>query len=180
MALRLAIAFLLALALLPARAAEPPANLEYRVKAAFLLNFTRFVEWPANALAGSGTLTICVLGSDPFGSILDETVRGKSVNSRALAVRRIDQLAGNADCRVLFVSSMEPERLRQAIVAAREQAVLTVSDAPEFADAGGMIQFLIVNDRVRFIVNRRSTDQAHLTLSSKLLSVAQTVVGTGG
>ena len=152
--------------------------LEYRVKAAFLFNFTKFVEWPAGAFVNATTpLTICVLGNDPFGAVLDETVRDKQVNNRSLAVRRISQVAETRDCRILFISNSERQQLSDITRSIQGLPVLTVGEAPEFTDAHGMIRFLIVDGKVRFIVNRRATEQAQLALSSKLLSVAQDVVG---
>lgn len=169
---------LLAAALyMPAALSAENEALEYRVKAAFLFNFTKFVEWPATAFPNASTpLTICVLGNDPFGTMLDETVRGKNVNNRMLVVRRIAQVADSRDCRVLFISDSERLRLRDITRALQDQPILTIGETQDFTDARGMIRFVIVNGKVRFIVNRGATEQAHLALSSKLLSVAEAVV----
>jgi len=95
-------ALIVALAVPPARAQEPP--LEYQVKAAYLYNFVKFVEWPAGA--ADGTLTICTAGRNPFGSALDDIVRGESIDGRAIAARVV--AAPQAGCHVLFVPRDAP------------------------------------------------------------------------
>jgi hypothetical protein len=157
-------------------------SLEQRVKAAFLFNFTRFVDWPPEAFATADTaLDICVLADDPIASTVDETVRGKSANSRPLSVRRVQPGADLRGCKILYLNGLEPGRVRELVGALRGQSVLTVGDTPGFLDAGGMIRFLIVDGKVRFEINRGAAEGARLALSSQLLSVAHAVVrGSGG
>lgn len=170
-----------ALLLFAQSALAETGGLESRVKAAFLYNFTKFVDWPAGTFATADSpITVCILGADPFGEILDSTISGKVVNNRQLQPRRIGQLEDIRGCRILYVSSSERSRLREVLASAKSLSILTVGEAPEFIDTGGMIRFLIVDDKVRFDINATAAEQARLNLSSKLLGVAHTVVGGPG
>jgi hypothetical protein len=149
---------------------------EYQVEAAYLYNFGRFVEWPANAAATEGSsFTICVLGDDPFGQALDATLVGETIGNQKVTARRISSLQTGADCRILFISSSEANRLNKIIEALDKNAVLTVSDIPQFSQRQGMIQFVLEENRIRFEVNLTATQRAGLALSSELLKVATAV-----
>jgi len=153
-------------------AAEAPQ--EHQVKAAFLLNFTKFVEWPATAFADDRSpLTICILGDDPFGPTLDHIVKGEEVNGRSIAVERIRRPPRPQACHVLFIPKTEKEVRR--ILSAAGPGVLTVGEGDGFLRDGGMVAFVIENRRVRFDIRRGPAGAAMLTVSSKLLSVARTV-----
>ncbi len=157
------------------RTQQPKPN-EYQVKAAYLYNFGRFVQWPAKGAANNdSTFTICVLGQDPFGPVLDSTLAGESIEGRPVVTRRLSKPQEAADCRILFINSTEQKHLREILVALDSEAVLTVSDMPDFSRRGGMIQFVLEGERVRFEVNLASAENARLTLSSELLKVATTV-----
>ena len=148
--------------------------LEYEVKAAFLLNFTKFIEWPQGVFAASDSpFTICILGKDPFGQALDQIVAGESVNGRKLEVRRIGQAPEPQACQVVFVASGEKE-VRRTLSGLRN-GVLTVGEGENFMREGGMIAFVIENRRVRFDIDQSAAERAGLRLSSKLLSVARSV-----
>jgi hypothetical protein len=147
---------------------------EYEVKAAYLYQFGRFVRWPSS---GGGDFPICILGYDPFGPILDSTVGGETVDGKRLSVRRVSSASQAADCRILFISSSEQHRLSSILAALSRKPVLTVSDLPDFCDHGGMIQFVLEGERVRFAVNRAAAERANLTFSSDLLRVAMLVKG---
>ncbi len=150
------------------------AALEYEVKAAFLLNFTKFIEWPANAFAAPDSpFTICILGKDPFGRALDQIVEGESIAGRKLMVRRISQDPEPQTCQVVFISNGEKEVRR--ILSGLMNGVLTIGEGENFIRAGGMIAFAIENRRVRFDINQTAAESAGLKLSSKLLTVARTV-----
>ncbi len=152
-------------------------NLEYRVKAAFLYNFTRFVEWPPNAYASADApLEICIIGNDPFGRQLDQTVEGKSSNGHPLTIRRIRQSSDADSCKLLFISTSEQPRARDVIYALRGKPVLTVGDNSDFISHGAIVSFLLVDGKVRFTINQGAAEQARLTISSKLLGVAHSVV----
>jgi hypothetical protein len=149
---------------------------EYQVKAAYLYNFGRFVEWPAKlTTANTGSFTICVLGDDPFGPALDTTLAGEMIGNQKVAARRISSLQESVDCQILFISLSEAKRLNRIIEALGNSAVLTVSDIPQFSQRRGMIQLVMEGNRIRFEVNLAATQRAGLTLSSELLKVATAV-----
>jgi len=155
--------------------AEQKPN-EYQVEAVYLYNFGRFVEWPSRvAPTKSDVFTICVLGEDPFGRTLDATFAGATIENRSVVARRISSPNESADCQILFLSSSEASRLSKIIESLNKTAVLTVSDMPQFSQRGGMIQFVLEGNRVRFEVNLNATQKAGLTLSSELLKVATAV-----
>jgi hypothetical protein len=142
---------------------------EYQVKAAFLYNFVKFVEWPSLPAAEVG---ICVIGKDPFGESLDRVVEGKSLDGRRFAVRRIVEIADARGCHVLFVGRSESKRAAEIAAAARGLGALTVSDIEGFAGHGGMIALLVADHRVRFQINAANAAGAGLKISSKLLQLA--------
>lgn len=149
---------------------------EYKVEAAYLYNFGRFVEWPAkSATAQTSSFTICVLGEDPFGQALDATLAGEAIGNQRVIARRISSPQMSADCQILFISSSEANRLNKIIEALDKNAILTVSDIPQFSQHRGMIQFVLEENRIRFEVNLTATQRAGLTLSSDLLKVATVV-----
>jgi hypothetical protein len=149
---------------------------EYQVKAAFLFNFTQFVEWPADAFNAVGSpLIIGVLGQDPFGNFLDETVRGESVNNRGLQVRRFSRVEDVDNCQVLFISNSETARLPQILDKLKGKSILTVGEADDFARRGGIIRFAMVANKIRLHINVEAAKEASLTISSKLLRPAEIV-----
>lgn len=149
---------------------------DYQVKAAYLYNFGRFVEWPANIAAAKGdAFTVCVLGQDPFGKTLDAILAGETIGGKSVIARRISTPEESAHCQILFMSAVEGNRVDKILETLDKEAVLTVSDMPEFSQHGGMIQFVLEGKRVRFEVNLAATQHAGLTLSSELLKVATTV-----
>jgi hypothetical protein len=170
------VAVLLALAAGPGRAQAPPAPTEYQLKAVFLFNFSQFVDWPAAAFADDNSpLVIGVLGRDPFGAMLDEIVRGETVNGRPLAVRRYESIAQLDACHILFIDRSQVEQLGAIIAALKGRSVLTVGDFEGFARGGGIIRFVTVGNKIRLKVNLVAAQQAKLTISSKLLRPAQIV-----
>ena len=149
---------------------------EYEVKAAYLYNFSRFVEWPAKVTqAQSDSFTICVLGQNPFGSALVATVANETITGQSVIAKQIPAAPDAVNCRVLFISSSEEGQLKQILASLGSASVLTVSDLPQFTDRGGMVQFLLENGKVRFEVNLAPAQRAGLTLSSELLKVAVNV-----
>jgi len=156
--------------------AQQPKPSEYQVKATYLYNFARFVKWPETLPAGKGdSFSVCVLGQDPFGPILDSTLAGEALDGKPVVLRRITKPQNAGDCRILFISSAEEKHLKEILTALDESGVLTVSDMPGFTRRGGMIQFVLEGDRVRFEINLASTENARLVLSSELLKVAAAV-----
>jgi hypothetical protein len=156
--------------------AQQPKPSEYQVKATYLYNFGRFVKWPDTVPAGKGdTFSVCVLGLDPFGSILDSTLSGEALDGKPVLLRRISKPQDAGECRILFISSTEEKHLKEILTALDESGVLTVSDMPGFTRRGGMIQFVLEGDRIRFEINLTSAESAKLVLSSELLKVAANV-----
>ena len=155
-----------------------PKPTEYDVKAAYLFNFGKFVKWPA-ANDTHDNFPICVLGQDHFGQALDKTVAGEKINRLPVTVRRVMSADEATGCRVVFVDGSEERRLTTVLPILNRAGVLTVSDMAGFVDRGGMIQFQLVDDRVRFEVNLDAAEHAGLSLSSDLLKVA-TKVRRGG
>jgi uncharacterized protein DUF4154 len=157
-------------------AAQKNKPQEYEVKATYLYNFGRFVEWPASGNT-SDKFAICVLGQDPFGSYLDAVVAGEAINNRKLIARRVATARDAIPCQILFISDSESAHLKEILAALEKTTVLTVSDVPNFTVVGGMIQFVVVDQRVRFSVNLTAAGKAGLALSSQLLKVAVEVRG---
>lgn len=151
------------------RSASQPS--EYEVKAAFLLNFTKFIEWPRNTNSMESPFTICILGEDPFGTSLDQIVEGEQVAQRRLAVRRIRAVSNS--CEVLFIG--KSERSIAQILAEIPSGVLTVGESDDFIRQGGMIAFAVENRRVRFDIDERAAARGGLKISSKLLNVARSM-----
>ena len=148
---------------------------EYEIKAAFLYNFVKFVEWPNEALPEtSDTITVCVLGDDPAGEAL-ESINGKTVKARRLAVRRLQPIKGIESCHVLFMSSSQESRVPQVMQNLHGSSVLTVGEMERFIPAGGIINFVIERNKVRFEISPSGAERARLKLSSQLLSLARVV-----
>jgi hypothetical protein len=142
---------------------------EYQVKAVFLFNFAKFVDWPPSAFPNASTpLVIGVLGRDPFGSYLDDTVRGERVNSRQLIVQQYRQLSEIKTCHILFISRSESDRLDQIVASLRYRKILVVTDA-DGGKGGVIIRFINEGNRIRFKIDVEAAKAANLTISSKLL-----------
>ena len=157
----------------PAQAAPPP---EYQLKAVFLFNFAEFVDWPPQAFPEAQTpLVIGVLGEDPFGGYLDETVRGEKVKGRPLTVQRYRQVHEIKTCHLLFISRSEANRVEQIVAGLKDRNILTVADAEGFARRGVMIRFVTEKNKIRLRINLEAAKAAHLTISSKLLRPADIV-----
>lgn len=155
--------------------AQKPKAGEYDVKAVYLYSFGKFVRWPPETLAKSDSFPVCVLGHDPFGPALDAALAGAAVDGKGAEARRISKPQEALDCRILFVSSSEASRLKDILAALDKANILTVSDIPQFSELGGMIQFVLDGNKIRFEVNLAAAENAGLTLSSELLKVATAV-----
>ena len=178
----------MAVGLLAARSADDgpiDATKAIKVKAAFLLNFVRFTQWPDSAFASpQSPLVVAVVGDDPFGEILEKTFEGKNVGDRKVEIRRFpasarptrDQLRA---CHLLFVASSESTRLKDHLAAVDGAPTLTVSDLPGFTAAGGMIDLILADGKVSFQINRKAAEAAMLKLSAKLLQLGKVVEAKG-
>jgi len=156
--------------------AQAAVSREYEIKAIFLYNFAQFVDWPPGAFQDEhAPVVIGVLGEDPFGTSLDQAVRGETVNGRPLVVRRFSRIEDVATCHMLFVSRSETARLDRIMSALRGRNVLTVGDTEEFSLRAGMIRFVMENNKVRLRINVDAARAADLAISSKLLRPAEIV-----
>jgi len=154
---------------------------EYQLKAAFLFNFAKFVDWPPDSFASpQAPFLICIVGNDPFGGAIDSTLRGQSIRGRAVAVQRVQDVSQLRHCQMAFVSSSERRQLQEILQNIQGASVLLVGESPGFAAAGGAIQFGMKDDRVRFSINPDAAARAGLRVSSKLLSLATIVHDAGG
>jgi len=155
----------------PAISGVPGASsTEYRIKAAFLYNFTSFVNWPEGTTGESG-FTLCILGQDPFGTLLDN-LAGKLVNNTPLIIKRIGRSEHLGQCRLLFIGETSTQQLRKTLSLLHDTPVLTVSDTTGFTELGGMIEFRVIANKVRFAINNKAAESAGLSISSKLLNLA--------
>ncbi len=156
--------------------ADSRSEREYQIKAAFLYNFTKFVEWPADRFADdSAPIILCDFGKDPFGATLEDTVTGKTVKGRHIDIRRIGNIDDLDACHVLFVGLSERERLRQIIASSHRASVLTVGDMDDFVEFGGVINLIKRANKIQFEINLVAAKQARLKLDLKLVTLASSV-----
>jgi hypothetical protein len=161
-----------ALSLLSSRAGANELS-EYQLKAAFMMNFANFTEWPVHSFPdGLAPVLVGVVGDDPFGRDLDNTVKGKSLEGHPMTVKRVDWRADLKAFHILFISASEQRRLPDILRKLESSSVLTVSDIDGFCVAGGMIAFVVENNRVHFEINADLAQRRGLKVSSKLLSLA--------
>lgn len=174
--LRATVVVWLGLLLLPMTArAQEGRELEYEVKAAFLLKFAMFVQWPTNTLAANPQvpLVVGILGEDPFGAKFDQAVKTEKVNGRPIEVRRARRAAELLDCQVVFICASEAPRFAELVAAFQARPILTVADEAGFAAHGGMIGFFKEGGKVRFEINPPALERVGLKASSKLLQVGR-------
>jgi hypothetical protein len=167
---------LLALGAGSASAAAQGAATEYEVKAAFLYNFAKFVEWPGSTFESpTDPLVLCVFGDDPFGESLDSVVQGEKVGGRRLVVYRTRETSQLRGCHVVFLSQKARERYPGVLDSLSGTSVLTVGEGEGFLTQGGVIRFVLEENRVRFEINRDAAERNRLKLSSQLLRLARAV-----
>jgi len=156
--------------------AEEPQPSEYQLKAVFLYNFAKFVEWPAEAFPRTNApFIIGVLGQSPLGEELERTVRNKTLNGHPFVIKYLKGISDMSGCHVLFVSPSERRRMSEILRIASQGSILTVSETDRFLQSGGMIRFFMEGNKVRFDINDEAAKSANLRISSKLLSVARRV-----
>jgi hypothetical protein len=152
---------------------------EYLIKAGFIYNFAKLVQWPTTAFSQPDSpIVIGILGDDPFGATLDRIVADKKINGRALVVRRLKwsrDFKDVKDCNILFVSSSEKEHIDTVVEMMKLLPILTIGDVPGFARRGGIMNFTLEDNKVRFEVNVEAAKHADLTISSRLLTLARIV-----
>jgi hypothetical protein len=152
---------------------------EYELKAAFIYNFAKYVHWPeASTSETRKPIAIGVIGKDPFGQALDDAMRGRSLEGRAVVVRRFSRVEEVADCDILFISSSEKNNLPRILEVLHKAPVLTIGDMNRFAERGGMINLTTEEARVRFEINVEAAERAGLKPGSQLLRLARIVGGS--
>lgn len=177
----LLLAFFLATFAFRAGAVAAPPAPEYQLKAVFLYNFAQFVNWPPEAFERTDApLVIGIVGDDPFGSFLDDLVRGEKIGERPIAIRRFARGEPITACHILFISPSEAGNFEKIIAQLKGRSILSVSDIPSFSRRGGMIRFVNESGKIRMRVNLKAAKSAGLELSSKLLRPATIVNSDGG
>ena len=157
-------------------AADSPASKEYQIKAAFIYNFTKFVDWPAAAFPDKTTpIAIGVLGTNPFGSELNAAVEGRHVNGREIIVRAVNTEAEISAVHVLYISPSESARAPELLRSLRSKPILTVGEKDSFSRDGGVISFLLEGDKVRFSINMDAAEAARIKVSAQLQKLAISV-----
>jgi len=165
-----------ATALLQPAAARAEATPEYKIKAVYLFNIVRFVKWPTNAFsAPDSPLVIGILGDNPFGNELQKLMDGKLVGRRAIVVKHAATAADAKACHAVFIPASEQANLLLHLATLRNAPVLTIGESAEFLDDGGMIEFFVEQQKVRFNINQAQADTEGVQLDSQLLNRANTV-----
>jgi hypothetical protein len=162
-----------------AQVSDPSDSSEYLIKAGFIYNFAKFVEWPSTAFTeAESPIVIGVIGVDPFGSLIDRIVEDKKIGSHGFVVKRFKwgkDLKELKDCKILFISPSERAHIDEILQQVKGLPILTVGETPGFAERGGMIRFTLEDNRVRFEVNVEAARQADLNISSRLLTLAKII-----
>jgi hypothetical protein len=162
-----------------AQAGDGSDSSEYLIKAGFIYNFAKFVEWPTAAFSQPDSpIVIGVLGTDPFGNVLDRIVEDKKIGPRGFVVKRLKwgkDLKDLKDCKIVFVSASERVHIDEILQSVKGLPILTVGETPGFAERGGVIRFTLEDNRVRFEVNVDAAHQADLNISSRLLTLAKII-----
>jgi hypothetical protein len=158
--------------------AAQTANEEYRVKAAFIFHFAQLVDWPPDGQTGAeNSLFLCTLGEDPFQGTLEDTVAGKAVGNRVIRIRHLREPQDMQACQILFLGRDQSKRIPMLVADLHNAPILTVGETAGFLDAGGMIRFLLEENKVRFDINLDAAESARLKIGSRLLTLAEHVVG---
>lgn len=148
--------------------------LEYQVKAAYILNFTKFIDWQPEAFSQPDSpIEICILGGNPFRKALDQTVAGETVHGRKVTVRQINEVPASKSCQALFIGKTEKDVVK--ILTSLPPGILTIGETQTFIKDGGVIAFVIENRHVRFLIRQAVAESAGLKISSRLLNVAKAV-----
>jgi hypothetical protein len=165
----------------PAQIAESGDSSEYLIKAGFIYNFANLMQWPANTFSTPDSpIVIGILGTDTSGGMLDEVLAGKKVNGRSFAVKHLKRGMDLKGCNIVFVSASETARLDEILHVLKNLPVLTIGETPSFAQRGGIINFIVVDDKIRFEVNVEAAKQADISISSRLLALAKIVPQADG
>jgi hypothetical protein len=176
----LVLAAMLSMAAVTSTLGQATSSVEYQLKAAFLLNFAKFVEWPSGTFQNeSAPIILCVFRQDPFGRALDEIIRNKTIDNREVQARRINELPDLKSCQIVFVSSVEDKHLPEILSSLKGASGLVAGEGEDFAERGGGIQFFVEDNKLRFAINVDAIQRARLTVSSKLLALAKIIHDQG-
>lgn len=157
---------------------QGPMTTEYQVKAAFLFHFAQFVEWPPEAFKDRASpIVYCTIGEDPFGGALEASLSGKTLGTRSMVVRHLQQPQETQDCQVLFIPAEQKKAVAAALAGAAGRPTLTVGESEHFVAEGGMIGFCLDENKIRFEINLKAAEQSKLKISARLLALAKTVIG---
>jgi hypothetical protein len=157
-------------------AADPLSLSEYQIKAGFFFNFTRFVDWPESAFpAPASPILACVAGETPLTDLVTDVTVGKVVNGRAVSIKRVRVSDDLRRCNLLFISAADQRRTAEILASLTKANTLTVGETPGFAQAGGMINFSIQENKVKLELNLDATTRAGLKINSKLIAVSRLV-----
>jgi hypothetical protein len=149
---------------------------EYEVKASYLYNFAKYVDWPTAALPGEASpLTMCIIGNSHLNEDI-ESLSGKTIKNRRLAVHYLGKHDDPGVCNILFINAAEKASVTQILASLAARSILTVSDGKGFAAAGGIIEFILLDDKIRFKINNRAAQHVNLRISSHLLRLATAVI----
>jgi hypothetical protein len=180
-AMGMAVAAFLFLPGTPSRAVAGGANLEYQVKAVFLFNFAKFVDWPGSAFSGpDAPIVIGVVGQSPFGDSLETAIKGETVKGRKLVLRQLSDGSDLTNCHILFISRSERDRIPRLLAKLGTAPVLTVADSEGFTDRGGMINFVLQDKNIRFEIDPEAAERAGLKISARLLKLPKPSGGSQG
>jgi hypothetical protein len=175
------LAMLVGLLLFPGTADSASPSREYEVKAAFLLNFVQYIDWPAKAFGDARSpIAIGVLGDDPFGSVLDQTFQGESAHGRTFVIRRSKDVEALKSCHLLFISKSEKDNVGPILDKLNTTTLATVGEVDGFAQRGGLINFYLDGSKIRFEINTNAAQSKELKISSELLKRARIVDGGKG
>ena len=173
------LANLILLAAAPFASSQSGQPTEYQLKAAFLFNFAKFIEWPEKSFGSPGSpFTVCVIGQDPFGAALEVSLLGKTMGSRAVQIMRFPNLTTLAEarhCQIVFISASEKIHFHEVIESLNNVDALLVGDTDGFVASGGTIEFTLEDNHIRFLINPDAAGRADLKVSSKLLALAKIV-----
>jgi hypothetical protein len=157
---------------------QATATSEYQVKAAFLFHFAQFVDWPPETYKDAASpLTYCTAGGDPFQGGLDASMNGKTIGGRPIRVLHLKEAGESQGCQILFLGIADKKLVSATLAKLSGSPVLTVGESINFAQGGGMIGFLLEDNKVRFEINLEAAERAKLKISARLLALAKTVIG---
>lgn len=152
-----------------------PKSKEYYVKAAFLLNFVKFIQWPPHVFSDtSSSLTICILGNDPFDEAL-KTIEDKIVKDNKLVIKRALSIEDIGECQILFICTSEKKKISGILTKIKDRPILTVAETNNFCQSGGVVNFIVVKNKIRFEINADAAKRTGLKISSKLLKLAKII-----